>query len=45
MATKKTRKHPSKAMKLEDLAGIGRKEIRGGATGGAGSGKIKFNEF
>jgi hypothetical protein len=44
MARKSTRKHPKKAMKLRDLSGKGRTEIRGGATGGAGAGKIKFNE-
>ena len=46
MATKSTRKHPSKAMRLKDLSSTGRKEIRGGvgAVGGTGSGKIKFND-
>jgi len=43
MKTKPTAKSKKPKVKVQDMKP--KRDARGGATGGAGSGKIKFNEF
>jgi len=43
MKTKATAKSKKPKVKVQDMKP--QRDARGGATGGAGAGKIKFNEF